>query len=139
MLAIIALGYLLSGPFVMDPSGTPPHAMSWHGVIHGVLGAIVFTLMPIVCFVFLRRFARDASWHWFSMGTLLAGLLTATAVVLLSVATKTPALIDTFAPWVGLIQRAAIVPFMVWVFVFALGLRTNARATTPSLWLHVTR
>jgi hypothetical protein len=63
LLAIIALGYPLSGPFVMDPPGTPPCAVSWHGIAHGVLGAIVFTLMPVVCFVFLRRFARDAVWR----------------------------------------------------------------------------
>ena len=36
---------------------TPPAAMSWHGLIHGVLGAIVFVLMPIVlAFVYLKRF-----------------------------------------------------------------------------------
>jgi hypothetical protein len=126
LLTVIALGYFLSGPFVMDPPGTPPFAMSWHGIAHGVLGAVVFTLMPIVCFVFLRRFARDADWHWFRIGTLLAGLVIAIAVLLLSVVTKTAAVIDTFAPWVGLIQRAAIVPFMAWVFAFALGLRTKA-------------
>jgi Protein of unknown function (DUF998) len=125
MLAIIALGYLLAGPFVMDPPGTPPYAMSWHGIIHGVLGGIVFTFMPIVCFVFLRRFARDANWRWFRMGTWFAGLVTAAAVVLLSAGTKAPALIDAFAPWDGLIQRAAVIPFMAWVFAFALGLRTK--------------
>jgi hypothetical protein len=125
LLATIALSYLLSGPFVMDPPGTPPYAMSWHGIAHGVLGAIVFTLMPVVCFVFLRRFARDAVWRWLQTGTLLAGLIIAAAVLLLSVVTKTAAMADTFAPWVGLIQRAAIVPFMAWVFAFALGLGTK--------------
>jgi hypothetical protein len=125
LLAIIALGYLLSGPFVMDPPGTPRYAMSWHGIAHGVLGATVFTLMPVVCFVFLRRFARDVDWRWFRTGTLLAGSVITAAVLLLSVVTKATAMIDTFAPWVGLIQRAAVVAFMAWVFAFALGLRTK--------------
>jgi hypothetical protein len=126
MLAIITLGYLLLGPFVMDPAGTPPYAMSWHGVTHGVLGSIVFTFMPIVCFVFLRRFAWDANWRWFRTGTWLAGLVTAVVVILLSAVTKTPALIDMIAPWDGLIKRAAFVPFMVRIFAFAIGLRTRA-------------
>jgi hypothetical protein len=126
LLATIAIGYLLSGPFVMDPPGTPPYAISWHGIAHGVLGAIVFTLMPIVCFVFLRRFARDAVWRWLRTGTSLAGSVIAAVVLLLSVVTQTTAMIDTFAPWVGLIQRVAIVAFMAWVFAFALGLRMKA-------------
>jgi hypothetical protein len=131
LLAIIGLGYLFSGPFVMDPPGTPRYAMSWHGTAHGVLGAVVFMLMPVVCFVFLRRFARDAVWRWLRTGTLLAGLVIAAAVLLLSVVTKTAAMVDTFAPWVGLIQRAAIIPFMAWIFAFALGLsvyKNEARA-----------
>jgi hypothetical protein len=126
VLTVIALGYMLSGPFVMDPPATLRSAMSWRGVIHGVLGGVVFTLMPTACFVLLRRFTRDPDWRWFRTGTLLAGLVIAAAVVLLSVATKTPALIDMFAPWDGLIQRAAILAFMAWVFVFAFGLRTKA-------------
>jgi hypothetical protein len=84
--------------------------------------------MPIVCFVFLRRFARDDVWRWLRIGTLLAGLVIAAAVLLLSVVTKTAAMVDAFAPWAGLIQRAAIVPFMAWVFAFALGLCNNKAA-----------
>ncbi len=51
LLGAIALGILLSGPFVMDPMGTPPEATSAHGTVHQILGACVFTLMPISCFV----------------------------------------------------------------------------------------
>lgn len=48
LLGIIGVGLLLSGPFVMDPVGTPSAELSWHGLIHGVLGGIVFVLMAIV-------------------------------------------------------------------------------------------
>src|SRR6266567_6949207 len=37
LLAIIAVGYLASGPFVMDPPGTPLSAASLHGTLHGIL------------------------------------------------------------------------------------------------------
>jgi hypothetical protein len=30
--------------------------MSVHGTVHGIFGALVFSLMPVSCFVFLRRF-----------------------------------------------------------------------------------
>jgi hypothetical protein len=123
LLAIIASCYFLSGPFVMDPSGTPASQTTIPGLLHGIFGAIVFSLMPVVCFVFLRRFREDPQWQSLQWWTLALGTISAAAVVLLSVATKRPDLQDTFAAWLGLIQRTAIVPFMLWLFIFAWGLR----------------
>ena len=59
LLLIIALLFIVSGIFVMDPTGTPPNQATVHGIIHGLSGGIIFTLMPISCFVFLRRFHAD--------------------------------------------------------------------------------
>lgn len=123
LLVIIASCYLLSGPFVMDPAGTPRDQMTIHGTLHGIFGAIVFSLMPISCFVFLRRFREDPAWQFLQGWTLTLGIIIAAAVILLSVATKLPDTQNIFTPWLGLIQRAAIVPFMIWLFSFALGLR----------------
>jgi hypothetical protein len=50
------------------------------------------------------------------------GIGEAAADLFFIVISKTPQLQVTFAGWMGLIQRAALVPFMVWVFVFGLGL-----------------
>lgn len=127
LLAIIAVGYLISGPFVMDPAGTPQNQMTFHGLIHGIAGGIVFSLMPIVCFVFLRRFREDPQWQFLQWPTLLLGIICAAAVILLTVATKTPDMQNTFSAWTGLIQRAAIMPFMLWVFIFALGLKKSRK------------
>ena len=52
----MAVLFIVSGPFVMDPTGTPPLQMTVHGTIHGLAGGIIFLLMPITCFVYLRRF-----------------------------------------------------------------------------------
>jgi hypothetical protein len=52
LLTIIAICYLVSGPFVMDPTGTPPNQITLHGTLHGIFGGIVFLLMPISCFFF---------------------------------------------------------------------------------------
>jgi hypothetical protein len=129
LFAIIALSYFFSGPFVMDPMTTPRAQMSIHGTLHGILGGIVFSLMPVSCFVFLRRFREDTKWRSLQWWTFAAGTIISAAVIFLSIATKLPAARDTFNERLGLIQRTAIVPYMIWLFTFALGLHkrgTNA-------------
>ena len=127
ILTVIAIGYLLSGPFVTDPANTLRAQMTFHGTMHGIFGAIVFTLMPISFFVFLRRFRDDPKWQFLQGWTLGLGIISAFGVILLSVATKTPAMQSIFNNWLGLIQRTAIVPFMVWIFIFALGLLKRSK------------
>jgi hypothetical protein len=39
------------------------------------------------------------------------------------ISTKVPQLQSVFTAWLGLIQRIAIVPFMLWLFIFALELK----------------
>ncbi len=127
LLTIIAACYLLSGPFVMDPTGTPLNQASVHGTLHGIFGAIVFLLMPISCFVFLRRFRVDPKWQSLQWWTLALGTISAAGVVLLTISTKLPDLQNVFIDWLGLIQRTAIVPFMVWIFIFALALHRRIK------------
>jgi len=75
-----------------------------------------------VCFVYLRRFAHDASWRGLWPVTLVLGAMAAVADVVFTLATKVPALVTLTAPWAGLLQRLVLIPFMVWVAVFASGL-----------------
>jgi hypothetical protein len=131
LLTIIAISFLVSGPFVMDPASTPPNQMSFHGTLHGIFGGIVFSLMPISCFVFLRRFREDPKWQSLQRWTLAAGTIIAAAVVLLSVATKLPVAQNVFHEWFGLIQRTALVPYMIWQFTFALRLRRRSKTIWP--------
>ena len=84
-------------------------------------GSTTKGIMPITCFVFLRRFREDPKWHFLQWWTLSAGIIITIGVVLLSIATKVPALQKSFIDWLGLIQRTAIVPYMIWLFTFALG------------------
>ena len=127
ILTIIAICYFLSGPFVMDTMNTPPNQMTFHGIMHGIFGGIVFTLMPVSCFVFLRRFRVDPKWQFLQWWTLGLGIISAFGVILLTIATKTPDIQNIFNNWLGLIQRTAIVPFIVWVFIFALGLLKRSK------------
>jgi len=127
LLTIIAICYLASGPFVTDPAGTPQNQMTLQGMLHGIFGGIVFSLMPVSCFVFLRRFREDPKWQFLQWWTLALGTIIAVAVLLLTVATKLPAAQNVFNEWPGLIQRTAIVPFMIWLFIFALGLLRRSK------------
>ena len=122
LLMVMGILFLVSGPFVMDPMGTPQTQVTVHGTIHGIAGAIIFLLMPISCFVFLRRFRVETQWRSFQRWTHALGILVAVAVVALSITSKSPSLINIFQDWFGLIQRFIIVPFMLWVFLFALRL-----------------
>ncbi len=135
LLAIIGVSFLVSGFFTMDPVATPPDRMTWHGTLHGLFGALVFSLSPISCFVFLRRFRVDPQWRWLQRWTVIAGtMIVASVVVMAAGLTKAPAAPNAFNAWNGAFQRAALIPYLLWTFAFAYGLqrslRTPAAATT---------
>jgi hypothetical protein len=66
LIAAYGVGLVAAGAFVADPMdgfpfGTaagPPAAVSWHGLLHLVAGAVGFTAFVAACFVLARRFAR---------------------------------------------------------------------------------
>jgi hypothetical protein len=117
-----SLCFFFSGPFVMDPMGTPQAAMSIQGTVHGILGAIVFLLMPVICFVTFIRLRREPRLHGMKWWTLASGIVISLAVVMLSVVSKGETLAPIFADWFGLIQRCIIIPYMAWLCTFALSL-----------------
>ena len=129
LLAIMGVLFIVSGPFVMDPQGTPQAQATVHGTIHGLAGGIIFILMPITCFVFLRRFRADPAWRSFYWWTLVLGIVVAAAVIMLSVVSKQASLIATFQDWFGLIQRFIIIPFMLWIFLFGVWLYRRSYGT----------
>jgi hypothetical membrane protein len=123
LLAISAFALLLSGPFVMDPASAPRDQWTWHGISHHLVGALgFFTLAPVICFVFWRRFREDKKWQSFSAWTIIATAIILIVIIVLRMVPVPPALANTVTPWKGLIQRTVIVTYMVWIFTFALKL-----------------
>jgi hypothetical membrane protein len=120
LVAIIASGILFSGPFVMDPMDTPPAQASVHGLVHSILGGIVFLLMPISCMVLYRRLRSESGWQSFSKWTLAMGILLIATLSLFTFATKIPSLQIVFTDWFGLLQRLVLIPFMFWLFTLGL-------------------
>jgi hypothetical protein len=127
LLFVLGICFLLSGPFIEDVTGTPFSGSSVHGIIHGIFGGIVFVVMPITCFVFLRRFREDPNWRWFKVWTLVLGIIISFGVFMMIVSIKIPTTAVYFANWNGLIQRIALVPWMIWLFVFAVGMLKRMR------------
>lgn len=127
LLTIVSALFLVSGPFVMDPTGTPQNQATVHGTIHGIAGGFIFLLIPIIIFVYLRRFRSDANWKAIRGWSLVLGIIEAAAVLFFTTVSKAPNLQTAFAGWMGIIQRTALVPFMVWIFVFALGLLKRSK------------
>jgi hypothetical protein len=62
LLGIVAFLFVVSGVFVMDPAATPQGQATASGIVHGLAGGIIFLLMPITMFVFLRGFGLDPGW-----------------------------------------------------------------------------
>ncbi len=132
LLKIIALGNLLLGPFVMYPVGASRDLTSIHGTVHHFVARIVLVLMPVSCFAFVPRFHQEPKWQSLEWCTLAAGTTVAIAVAILAIATMVASAQNTFAPWLGLIQRVAVVPYMAWLFIFALTMRRTT-ATSEEL------
>ena len=87
---------------------------------HGLSGGIVFTIMPIIIFIFLRRFVSDANWQSFRWWTLILGIIEAFGVVVFTYVSKIPLEQNAYINYFGLFQRIALIPFMVWVFLFGI-------------------
>jgi phosphatidylserine synthase len=128
LLTIIGYGLLLSGFFLMDPVNTLAGQRTLHGKLHDFFGGVPFSLSPVSCLVFMRRFHVDPKWRSLQWWTLAVGLTPAAVLVVLLFIRMQIATPNPFAQWEGLIQRTVLIPYLAWQFAFAAGLRT--RSTT---------
>jgi hypothetical protein len=86
-----------------------------------VVSSLAFLLAPVCAFsfVFADRSAKNATWQSFRRWSLVLGIAMAMALglILMKLATIPPPS-NPMQPWRGLIQRAMIAPFVVWLFAF---------------------
>ena len=121
LLAIIGISFVASGPMVMDPVTVPWSSMSLHSQLHYLFGAVVFSLAPVSCLVFFSRFGKDPKRQALRWLSLILGLVMIAGIVLLKTA-MLPGPPNGLHPWLGAIQRATLIPFLVWVFAFGLSM-----------------
>ena len=124
LIQIIGVSLMASGPFTTDPSAMFNQS-SPHGIAHGIFGAAVFSLAPILCFVFYRRFRSDPTWRPLASWTLVAAVVLTLGIPVLKIS-QLPA--APLFDWKGVIQRVILVTFMTWLFTVAARLRREALA-----------
>lgn len=120
LLLIIAVFYFLSGPFVTDPMGTAAADMSVHGMVHGILGAAVFSLSPITALIFGLKFRKNHTHRKFAIWSFAAFAVMLITVIFMKIAQPMDSRLNFC---VGLIQRFSLLTFYAWIFSFAWILR----------------
>lgn len=112
VLAIVGVGLLLSGTFRMDPvrgyppgtpDGDPPSTSIWHR-LHDVVGMILFLALPVAAAV-AAFVLPGLAWK------ILAGVV---ALWLVGTVAAFGAAWENDSPRTGLVQRAFLVPGMLW-------------------------
>jgi len=122
LLTIFALGVIGAGLFSTDPGGGyPPGAKvepSLHGSLHDLVSLVVFTVLPVACLVFARRFAALGEHHWAIYSAITGGVLIA-GFVLMVIGFNGKTSLSRVA---GLIQRVWIVAGWGWLLLLAVHL-----------------
>jgi hypothetical protein len=127
---LIGAGFFTADPVAGFPPGTPADAVavSWHGLLHLVCGALGFLAVISACVLFARRFARlgERGWAAFSAAAGAAFLAGFLALVLVPGDTPgTSAGLAILAFWVALA--------LVWSWLSALSVRLIAGLPGPAL------
>ena len=117
---IIAVCYFLSGPFVTDPASMFDNQQTLHGTLHGIFGAIVFSLSAAVFFVLWRRFRIDDKWKPLAGITLIAGIVMVVLIILMKIGQLQAGLLSD---WAGVVQRCCLIISYAFIFVISLKMR----------------
>ena len=120
LFSIIGISYFLSGPFVTDPAAMFDNQQTPHGIIHGIFGALVFSLSAAACFVFWRRFRKDEKWKPLSALSLICGTVMAVLIVLMKIGQLQTGLLSDYA---GVVQRFCLIASYVWIFAVSVKIR----------------
>src|SRR5688572_17539470 len=122
MLGLYGLGLIGASIFSADPAlGFPPgtplenNPISWHGMLHFIVGTIGFIGFISACFIFARRFKshQKPGWAWYSLST---GILFLTSFVGIASGSKGP---------FSIFFAIAVVLGFTWISVLLFRLKTE--------------
>ena len=120
LLGIIGISYVFSGVFVTDPQAMFDNQQTLHGIVHGVFGAMVFSLSAASCFVLWHRFRVDAAWRPLATFSLAAGIAMCVLIVLMKIGQLQTGLLHQ---WAGVVQRCCLLISYAWIFVISLRMK----------------
>ena len=120
---IIGISYILSGLFVTDPQAMFDNQQTTHGIVHGIAGALVFSLSAICCFVLWRRFRTDEKWRSLSVFSLIAGVVMTILIVFMKIGQLQAGQLHD---WAGLVQRCCLITSYVWIFFIAFKIKKQS-------------
>ena len=126
---LLTIGVALAGAFRMDAPGTPPTLV---GRLHLMAGFLVFPWIPVALLIVARRFRRDPRWRPYFAYTLVTGLYCLGAIVFFLLFVGPPELPRRYAGFAGLVQRALLFPFLVWIALVARR-ASDYRQSVPSV------
>ena len=117
---IIGICYILSGVFVTDPYAMFDNQQTLHGIIHGIVGAVVFSLSAAAFFVLWRRFRVDTAWKSLSVYSLVSGIAMVVLIVLMKVGQLKAGFFHEYA---GVVQRCCLM--LSYMLVFLISVRMS--------------
>jgi Protein of unknown function (DUF998)/Saxitoxin biosynthesis operon protein SxtJ len=150
LLVIVGICEVAAGAFVIDPmpaggltfnpAAIGPRHMSFHSKFHYVVSSVAFLLAPVCasCFAFADRFTTDATWQAFRRWSLALGIAMALGLIVMKLATVPPPT-NPLQPWRGLLERAMLLPFNVWLFAFGVVLLKRASLGRQHSRKHLSR
>ena len=108
--------------------GCAAYQMSFHSKFHYALGTLFFFAgaCDLLLFCWLQPIKQGSGLAGVSAMKLGLGIVSVTGVVLFKVALLPPAS-NPLLPWRGLVQRATVIPFLVWLFIFGLMMLKHVR------------
>ena len=116
-LGLFGLSLILSGLFV-DVPNTP------RGIIHGLVGIVVFSSLPLASFVLAWRFTGDPAWRGWALYSLITGIVVLGMFIATSVVTTLAQKGTLVGAPIGLLQRIVLLAGWSWIALLALRLST---------------
>jgi len=120
---IIGLCYCLSGLFTTDPQAMFDNQKTLHGTIHGIVGAAVFSLSAICCFVLWRRFRAEEKWKSLSALSFIAGVSMTILIVLMKIGQLETGFLHD---WAGVVQCCCLLISYVWIFLISFKMKKQS-------------
>jgi hypothetical protein len=121
LLGAIGFCFIGSGIFVAAPASLPVEQWGTFAKLNAIIGGAAMVLMPLSCLVLARRFRQEGRWHGLVFYSLLTGVVCLAIMVWFFASLPSTSL--------GLLQRAYLLIYFLWMVIFAARMRSTAHSS----------